>query len=219
MFDALVPAWNEEATVGAVVQALRAAPSVDRVLVLDDSSADATKERAKAEGAEVFTHEPPNWGKGEIMRAGLELVRSPFVGFFDADLLRFRPEHVEKMASFVREGFDQVCGLRDYGVLGAPSVLCPIITGERICWRELLDQVPWDCWEGYGVETGIGETARRLGMRTALVIMQGVRNRNKFSKAGWLLGLVRQTKMVGKIVGTRRVLGMYHGQACHCEST
>jgi glycosyltransferase involved in cell wall biosynthesis len=214
VFDALVPAWNEESTVSDVVRALRSAPSVRCVIVLDDASDDRTVGVAKLVGAEVFTHPPPNWGKGRLMQAGLSLTDTSHVGFFDADLLRFEPRHVERMAEVVRGGYDQVCGLRDYGILGAPAVLFPIITGERICTREMLDRVPWDCWTGYSIETAMNDTARRLGLRTACVILKGVRNRNKVSKVGWAQGLVRQTNMARQILGTRRALEATHGQFC-----
>jgi glycosyltransferase involved in cell wall biosynthesis len=57
MSDTLVfiPAWNEEASIGAVIEALRAAlPDVD-VLVVDDGSTDRTGEIADEHGAIVHS--------------------------------------------------------------------------------------------------------------------------------------------------------------------
>lgn len=68
---AIVPAYNEEATVGAVVAELRArAPFLD-VLVVDDGSTDATAERAIAAGALLISHDS-NRGIGATVRTGME---------------------------------------------------------------------------------------------------------------------------------------------------
>ncbi len=65
----VMPAFNEEASVGDVVAEVRAKlPGVD-CLVVDDGSADATSERARNAGAAVATL-PFNLGVGGAMRLG-----------------------------------------------------------------------------------------------------------------------------------------------------
>jgi hypothetical protein len=66
----VVPALDEEASIGPVVQAFAAHPGVDRVLVVDNDSQDATSTRARAAGAEVL-HESRR-GYGVALRAGIE---------------------------------------------------------------------------------------------------------------------------------------------------
>ena len=65
---ALIPAHNEAATIEAVVAAAR--PHVDRILVVDDGSADDTALRAEAQGAEVLRH-TRNQGKAAALWHGL----------------------------------------------------------------------------------------------------------------------------------------------------
>jgi glycosyltransferase involved in cell wall biosynthesis len=66
---AVVPAYNEADTVGAVVASLhRVAPEFD-VVVVDDGSTDATAERAEQAGAEVLRL-PFNLGIGGAVQAG-----------------------------------------------------------------------------------------------------------------------------------------------------
>ena len=65
---AIVPALNEEATVAAVVQAIRSDLGAD-VLVVDDGSTDATAAKAIAAGAWVARH-PFNLGVGAALRTG-----------------------------------------------------------------------------------------------------------------------------------------------------
>ena len=65
----VIPAWDEERSVGGVVtEVATALPEAD-VLVVDDGSADRTREAAGAAGAEVLSL-PFNLGVGGAMRAG-----------------------------------------------------------------------------------------------------------------------------------------------------
>lgn len=65
---AVVPAWNEEETIAAVVEGLRAV--VDEVLVVDGASTDATVARARAAGATVVLE--PRRGYGRACLTGAE---------------------------------------------------------------------------------------------------------------------------------------------------
>ena len=65
---AIVPAYNESASVAHVVTALRELPKVD-VLVVDDGSDDETAAVARAAGASVVGF-PHNLGIGAALRAG-----------------------------------------------------------------------------------------------------------------------------------------------------
>lgn len=65
----IVPAWNEEESVGAVVSDLRRTVPHADVLVVNDGSTDRTVEVATAAGATVLDL-PLNLGVGGAMRAG-----------------------------------------------------------------------------------------------------------------------------------------------------
>jgi hypothetical protein len=70
---AIVPAFNESATVGDVVTALRARGDVD-VVVIDDGSSDDTGVRAAAAGARVLRL-PINLGIGAAVQTGYQFAR------------------------------------------------------------------------------------------------------------------------------------------------
>lgn len=83
---AIVPAKDRADAVGATVRALREVAGVDRVLVVDDGSADDTAAVARDAGAEVLRLER-NRGKGAAVAAGVDA--SPDADVFlliDADL-------------------------------------------------------------------------------------------------------------------------------------
>jgi glycosyltransferase involved in cell wall biosynthesis len=69
---AVIPAYNEERFIGSVV--LKARQHVDRVIVVDDGSTDATGAIAASAGAIVLRHEP-NQGKGAALNTGFHHAR------------------------------------------------------------------------------------------------------------------------------------------------
>jgi glycosyltransferase involved in cell wall biosynthesis len=80
----VIPALNEEATVGDVVRSLQR-EVFSRIRVIDNGSTDATASRARAAGAEVL-HEP-HCGYGQACRCGLTSIPRgvAWILFCDAD--------------------------------------------------------------------------------------------------------------------------------------
>lgn len=68
---ALIPAYNEENTIGDVVKG--AMGYVDEVIVIDDGSADQTASRAREAGAFVSSN-PRNLGVGATFKNGIQLA-------------------------------------------------------------------------------------------------------------------------------------------------
>jgi glucosyl-3-phosphoglycerate synthase len=91
-----IPARNEAATVGAVVDTIvteltgpHGVPLVDEVVVVDDGSTDQTADVAARAGARVVAGEPGRGGKGQAMRTALAATDGDLVAFVDADVTNF----------------------------------------------------------------------------------------------------------------------------------
>jgi len=68
----VIPCHNEERTIQAVVEAVKA--HLDKVIVVDDGSKDCTASRAKQAGAEVLSHQVSE-GKGAALLTGWRQAR------------------------------------------------------------------------------------------------------------------------------------------------
>jgi glucosyl-3-phosphoglycerate synthase len=101
----VLPALDEEATVGAIVAAIAPltrgpAPLVDDLVVLDSGSTDRTVRVAAAAGArvvhrtDVLPHLEPVPGKGEVLWRSLAATSGELVCFLDSDLVDFDPGFV-----------------------------------------------------------------------------------------------------------------------------
>jgi glucosyl-3-phosphoglycerate synthase len=102
----VLPALNEEATVGSIVETIRAelmtdeVPLVDELVVLDSGSTDRTGEVAAAAGATVVHRDdvlpwlPAMPGKGEVLWRSLLATSGEIVCFVDADLRDFTSRFV-----------------------------------------------------------------------------------------------------------------------------
>ncbi|MEU2869433.1 glucosyl-3-phosphoglycerate synthase [Streptomyces olivoreticuli] len=102
----VLPALNEEATVGDIVSTIRrelmtdAVPLVDELVVLDSGSTDRTAEAAAAAGARVVHRDsvlprlPALPGKGEVLWRSLLATSGDVVCFVDADLRDFSADFV-----------------------------------------------------------------------------------------------------------------------------
>jgi glucosyl-3-phosphoglycerate synthase len=103
-----LPARNEAATIGAIVETLRrdlmeAGGLVDEVVVLDDGSTDDTADVARVAGGLVYPVDrvlpelPAGEGKGNALWKSLFVTTGDLVCFLDADVRNFTPHFVTQL--------------------------------------------------------------------------------------------------------------------------
>jgi glucosyl-3-phosphoglycerate synthase len=101
----VLPALNEEATLGAIVAAIRSRlverhGLVDELVVMDSGSTDGTYDVAVEAGAKVVRREEvlgefePLPGKGEVLWRSLAATTGDLLVFIDSDLRDFTPSFV-----------------------------------------------------------------------------------------------------------------------------
>ena len=171
----VIPALNEQETVGGVVEKCLAS-SADEVLVIDPDSTDATAARAAAAGArvvpwrEVDLREP--WeGKGEALWRGVKAAAGDVVVFVDADVTSLEPWWIDALAKplsdpgvhLVKASYERARAGGRVTELTAKPLLRALfpqlahirqpLAGEYAIRRSTALRLPFVA--GYGVEAGL----------------------------------------------------------------
>lgn len=182
----LIPAFNEAASIAETVRATRALDGVQRVLVIDDASTDATAALAREAGADVVTL-PTNSGKGAALDAGVALIgEADVVLLLDGDLGSSAAQAAAlldplragiadmSVARFPRParkaGFGLVVNLARTGIrlLGGPFDAHAPLSGQRALTRRAIEAcTPFEF--GYGVEVALTIRALRAGLNVVEV--------------------------------------------------
>ena len=106
----LIPCYNEEATIEAVVRDFKAALPDATVYVYDNNSSDRTVEKAKAAGA-VVRHEPLQ-GKGNVVRRMFADIEADVYVMVDGDDTYHAPSAPMMVKRLLAERLDMVNGAR-----------------------------------------------------------------------------------------------------------
>lgn len=189
---ALVPAYNEAATIADVVRGVQ--PFVSQVLVVDDGSIDGTAEAARGAGARVVAH-ATNRGKGHAVRTGLTHLLSgdiTHVVLLDGDMQHLPHETPRLLDAARATEADVVIGERRFDPAGMPAsryhanrigsralsrfVGVPVDDtqcGFRVFRAETLRKMRLSA-RGYDIETEMLIKLRRLGGRVASVPVSAV---------------------------------------------
>lgn len=108
----VIPAFNEQASIGTVVRELASAAVWREILVIDDGSVDATADVAAAAGAKVVRH-PYNKGNGAAVKTGIRRATGAFVLIMDADG-QHRPADALRLVAGL-DTYELVVGARTNG--------------------------------------------------------------------------------------------------------
>lgn len=115
----LIAAYNEERTIAATVERVRAVPLNIEIVAVNDGSSDRTGaaiDRLRAEGRiDIALHHPKNRGKGAALRTAIQAASGDIMVVQDADLEYDPQEFVRLYQPIVRGEADAVFGSRFLG--------------------------------------------------------------------------------------------------------
>ncbi len=176
----IVPAYNESKDIGDTLEALKAIPEIDEIIVVDDASQDDTVKLARQTGVTVISL-PHNMGKGGALNKGLENVTGEIIGLVDADLGKTASD-VRKLilpvlagkadmtiAKFPRAmkkgGFGLVKGLARVGIKHFTGLeMDSPLSGQRVLIKDIVNDIGYLA-SGYGVEVGLTIDVARKGYK------------------------------------------------------
>lgn len=104
----VIPAYNEEAVIGQILDELQAGDYYE-IIVVDDGSTDNTITVAQAHGATVVRH-PYNIGNGAAVKTGIRAASGDVIVLMDADG-QHPPSNIPRLVSYIGD-YDMVVGAR-----------------------------------------------------------------------------------------------------------
>lgn len=200
---AIVPAYNEAKTIGAVLGVLTKCRLINEVIVVSDGSTDDTVKIAlQFDGVQVVEL-PENRGKGGAMKAGLEQTAAEIVLFLDADLIGLTEDHVNALLQPVLENQ----ALMSLGVFEKGRVatdlaqkVAPYLSGQRALQRDLLRDLSDLDLTRFGVEVALHRYMEENKIPVALVNLPDLSHLMKEEKLGLWKGLAARGKMYWEII-------------------
>ncbi len=111
----IIPVYNEERTIGAVIDLVASLTFDKEIIVVNDGSSDGTREALgpyeNRKGVRVY-HCPVNLGKGSAVRIGFSMAEGDIVTIQDADLELDPRDYYKLMEPIVSGEADVVYGSR-----------------------------------------------------------------------------------------------------------
>jgi len=200
--SAIVPAYNEEKTILAVVRKLERHPLIDEVIVVNDGSTDGTARKA-AKTSAVVINLAQNKGKGEAMAEGVARARFGTLLFVDADLVGLTDNMITMLIRSVESGrYDMFTLVRDRKTETFQMHLSStyVVGGERALKRTLWDIVPAEDRSGFGVEMALNYYAQKHNMNIGHALAPGLKQVAKERKRGLMRGLTMRAVMFGEVM-------------------
>jgi glycosyltransferase involved in cell wall biosynthesis len=201
---AIIPVYNEEKTIGSIINTLKESPLVDEIIVVDDGSNDKSSQIAKAKEAKVIKLDR-NYGKGTALTIGAKNTDAPFLLFLDGDLVGLTCEHIKEIAEPVLKGeYDMCIGTIDRSHLG--KIFSYLIektespfSGTRVLKKEFFEKIPEDYKREYYIESVITYFAKKQNLKIKPIVLKGVGHVIKEKKLGFWEGFKARVKMFVQI--------------------
>ncbi|MDD2490129.1 MAG: glycosyltransferase family 2 protein [Bacilli bacterium] len=199
---AIIPALNEEKTVGEIVKVVKSVDMIKKVIVVSDGSTDNTVINAKKNGAKVIALKE-NVGKGGAMSIGVNSCKEDIILFLDADLVGLTEEHVHQLLEPVINGqYQMSMGIFIKGGFSTDAAhrIAPFLTGQRAIKRELFNKIPFVEVSRYGVEMALTRYTDKNKIPTIKVKLYNLTHVMKENKLGFFKGFVMRLKMYKEII-------------------
>jgi len=203
---AIIPAYNEERTIGAIIEAVSQVPLICETIVVSDGSTDNTAQVARSYNAKVIEL-AENMGKGGAMAVGVNQTDADIVLFLDADLVGLQPHHVVDLVLPVADGrAEMTVGVFEHGRLATDlaQLIAPYLSGQRAVKKCLLAQLSHLELTRFGVEVALTRFAKTAGISVAEVELKDMTHIMKEEKLGVFRGFLARIRMYWEIAKSVR---------------
>jgi glycosyltransferase involved in cell wall biosynthesis len=193
---ALIPAFNEEKTIGNIIDILNTIPLVDEVIVVDDGSEDNTYQEADSRGAKVIKLDE-NKGKGAALQEGISKIDTEIILLLDGDLIGLKDTHIYKLMNpLLADEADMTIGIftKGRGLTDLAQVVSPNLSGQRAIKLSELRKIKRLDEKGFGVEVTLNKHFKDK-KRVKKVPLKELTHVMKEEKMGFIKGAKARSKM------------------------
>lgn len=198
----LIPSYNEAGRIRTVLDAANAAPSIERILVLDDCSRDNTAQVVAQYPRVELKRNEVNLGKTRTIARGLREVDSEHILLLDADLTGLTAAHLERLIAPVKNGMaDLTISLRGNSPRIWKTIGIDYISGERVLPRTLFDGKieALEALPKFGLEVFMNQLILAANLSVEIVPWPEVSSPYKIAKRGRIHGLWAEAAMLNDI--------------------
>ncbi|MDD4363223.1 MAG: glycosyltransferase family 2 protein [Atribacterota bacterium] len=198
----IIPAYNEEITIGDRIKTVKKVPEINSIIVVSDGSTDKTALIAGSFEVEVCNLKE-NIGKGAAIKKGFEKTNSDILLFLDADLIGLTEDHIYSLIKPIQKNeVDMTIGVFSKGrfLTDLPQILTPYLSGQRGVKREIINNLPDLDILNYGLEMAITKVVKKNNYQVQIVKLHNLTQRIKEEKYGLVEGTKKRIKMYLDII-------------------
>lgn len=206
----IIPAYNEEKRIGAVLKVISNHPLVQEIIVVDDGSKDNTKEVAKKyKKVRLITYKN-NKGKSFAITKGIEASKGQILIFIDSDLKGLDKKSVSDLILPVKnKKADMTISLRKNSLLIFKIIGLDFVSGERVMRKEVIGNykkfLSLSC---FGLESFMNKHIIEKKYKIKVVKWEKVSHARKSEKVGAVSGWIEDFSMFGQVVRTIGIFGI-----------
>jgi glycosyltransferase involved in cell wall biosynthesis len=207
----VIPAYNEQARIGAVLSAVLGHPLIDEVLVVDDGSRDGTSAVVRGFPQARLITLAQNGGKTAALARGFAETQSEVILLIDADLVGLSPAHLTALITPVTQGRAAMSiSLRDNAPALWRWIGLDYISGERAIRRDLLagQEEALARLPKFGFEVFLNGLILKARAPLVVVRLPGVKSPLKSAKYGFWTGVWGDVLMLRDLMRAVPPLGL-----------
>lgn len=194
---AIIPAYNEEKTIGNVLKVLVNMDTVDEIIVVSDGSYDKTTDIARRFNVHIIELDR-NRGKSYAVLTGVMSTKANIILMLDADLIGLKEEHICSLLNpILNKEADMTIGIfkKGRGATDLAQKIAPYLSGQRAIARSVFEKLKNYKVKDYGIEMALKLMADREKIKVKEVFLNDLTHVMKEEKRGFLIGLISRIKM------------------------